>query len=594
MPRAGDAYLVGPIPQTHNPLHRMNPEIPRLQVDVEAFIEQWKQFFDEYLLDIIFQVTGLDLRSLRDFFDGIDFTLGTFDPVAALEQFAENINATGVITALDQLFRDAVAGIPGATIPDVEDRLQFLTTGTGLFDSSALNNIGNIPQISIGRVVDTATDSVQDFFDFMFGSLTGQTSVGAAATNVSDQTGEMSATLAAHGAMLDQLISQRTGGGNSGLFSSDDFERTAATDLGGTTFWTQTYSGSGTNVLAIPNGHDAAWVQNVTTDRRCIARRTATADQTAQTDYIVVSMVITSPVITPTWWGANDSFNDLYNRMNSAGTHYVRAKITHNEASLFYAAGGAESQLGSTVSTTQAIGVKFDLVCGTAGGLRVFQIKKNGAIIFSHTDSGALTSAGATFRGWGFGMGGGDQVPSAITNVTIADNTATSTVGCGARIYRSSTSGVAVSTATTNGVLLPTNVFDATERKTNDITVDTTNGKLTVSIEGWYHVVLRAQASATLRSTNASAGNQHITPLLYKNGSINQRGTTVSVALDGLSNELGVDAICSSFLVYLVAGDYVQGGHRNQAAGMLSRNWIGDAGGVGTFLSIGLVNRSQL
>jgi hypothetical protein len=96
MPRAADASLLGglQLPTDRSPLNRINYQPPKVTFDVEAFIEQWKIFFEQYAIPIIKDLTGIDLGFLAQLFDGIDLDT----PGAILGAIAQAL--LGVVDAI--------------------------------------------------------------------------------------------------------------------------------------------------------------------------------------------------------------------------------------------------------------------------------------------------------------------------------------------------------------------------------------------------------------------------------------------------------------------------------------------------------------
>lgn len=68
MPRAGDAFLHGAMPVSHDPSKRINYQPNPLSVD---FIGIWTSFVRDKLLDIIYAVTGLNLKSWDAFLNSL-------------------------------------------------------------------------------------------------------------------------------------------------------------------------------------------------------------------------------------------------------------------------------------------------------------------------------------------------------------------------------------------------------------------------------------------------------------------------------------------------------------------------------------------
>lgn len=67
MPRAGDAFLTGALPQSHDPLSRIDFQGIAKEFDLTALFTQVTSLFTDYLIPIIEDITGLDLSSPEAF-----------------------------------------------------------------------------------------------------------------------------------------------------------------------------------------------------------------------------------------------------------------------------------------------------------------------------------------------------------------------------------------------------------------------------------------------------------------------------------------------------------------------------------------------
>ncbi|MCT7364046.1 hypothetical protein A7G45_31675 [Mycolicibacterium llatzerense] len=169
-----------------------------------------------------------------------------------------------------------------------------------------------------------------------------------------------------------------------------------------------------------------------------------------------------------------------------------------------------------------------------------------------------------------------------LSAVLVSDYIIPTYVGSTARLYRTSTSTVSLGSSGSNTVM--GSVFGVIDYATADLTVDLTTSKITVSVEDTYLVKIRAKINM---GTNSSTANQLITPLLYKNGSIREYGQPalrwITVA-NAATDQGGMNAMSSEFIVYLKPGDYIQPGwnNLNVSGGTLT----GEATGTQTYLEI--------
>jgi hypothetical protein len=220
--------------------------------------------------------------------------------------------------------------------------------------------------------------------------------------------------------------------------------------------------------------------------------------------------------------------------------------------------------------------------------------KVDSTVTFSSARRSAAVSMDRQHSSGFFGWGAADYDSFRIANISMSDYVVPTYIGSGAHIYRSSTSAVTIiKTATSQ--LLPTSLFDNTEKSTADITVDLTNGKFTVANAGWYGFTFRAALNAPLTSGGGGSSRIQQYWLLYKNGSIHKWGNSYFSVVDSASVTHGVDAVFNSGEVYLAAGDTIQMGYNNGAAlHSSSGNFVGDATGGKTHFEISLLNRSTL
>lgn len=177
-----------------------------------------------------------------------------------------------------------------------------------------------------------------------------------------------------------------------------------------------------------------------------------------------------------------------------------------------------------------------------------------------------------------------------LATLTISDYVNPAYVGSGAVIARTSTSAVTVSATT---AVIPNNFYNTTQSSTPDITVDLATGKFTVSLDGWYLVKVGILTNVTA-ATNSQG---KVSPVLYRNGSVSRVGLPTAFAqmntAAGGNLSMPANGISDSFPVYLNAGDYVQSGYAI-GSGSSTRQLTGDSAGTGTYMSITLINRSQL
>lgn len=212
---------------------------------------------------------------------------------------------------------------------------------------------------------------------------------------------------------------------SAGLNSTDNFERTNANDLG-SLLWAQTYidMGAGAGKLAIPDGHNASWIDTGNGNYRGIARRINPADQHTQSTDQVLTWT-TGP--TPTegiLLFSQGAFDDFYVRMSDDQQSYVRFAFGNDAIYANYATAGPTSELplGQISASTAVANEPFSI---HAIG-RSFSVYQFGSLLGVIPDNKLVTILTSNNKGWGFGMQAGARffgqtTPGNIADITIAD-----------------------------------------------------------------------------------------------------------------------------------------------------------------------------
>lgn len=239
------------------------------------------------------------------------------------------------------------------------------------------------------------------------------------------------------GSTTGQIISRGRGQSgtynwSTGLNGGDNFERSAPSDLGGSTFWeTQFLAGSNVNGYdAIADGHQAAWVDTGGTTAYALHRRAATADATTLTDNQFVTLTAgTIAAETTPVFSNDDAATFLINRMSSDFANMVMVglfSVTGNhKAEWVMRRNGTFSNVGTNTNITQSPGDVWAL--GSVG--RLFTLYKNGSSVSTWNDTGNASLLGGTARGWGWGhqaaqqqFGTAQTTPGSVADVRIQDN----------------------------------------------------------------------------------------------------------------------------------------------------------------------------
>lgn len=407
--------------------------------------------------------------------------------------------------------------------------------------------------------------------DGLVNKLTGLVGSGWGQADADQAVADTQATLAAAVAAIQAMQTQNTNNGFNGNSAIIDFSTRANASSMGADF-TQTYSGAGSTTTGITNG--AVTTQPVVgSPRTCIYVYNALQ---FTTDYQKVGQVFSSaPNIQ---FAGNNASNTITARSNSAGTSYVFVELEKNTARLGCVVSGSRTVwttlgVGGSGSFSFKAGQVYWLVCGTAGGIRTYQVLEGSTPIISWTEVGTASQMGASYRH----PGGGTYVYSAGAAVitagsfvafAFADNTPATVLGNGFKVYNSSTSNVSI---TGGSGRFPNNFFNATDKMSNGIGYAAgSNNAITINKTGWWIFTIRAFSSDSL-GTGSDYGVD-----LYLSTSIKVRGGRV------MGSITGDEAMPQyTFIEYFTAGDVVSPGYDFKT----TKNWKGDAGGTQSYFS---------
>src|SRR5689334_13919904 len=146
MPTAGDAYLKGSLPAPNNPLNRLQLGTFNTKIDPLQIITQWTQFLEDYLLDIIKDVTGIDLSALQPVLDALNQLFGDLNPLSG------TFNPLDAVTTFIDLMVEVGASLPMALIQELTGftgGIPILNQLIGLFPGTAggLTGLGGLGSI---------------------------------------------------------------------------------------------------------------------------------------------------------------------------------------------------------------------------------------------------------------------------------------------------------------------------------------------------------------------------------------------------------------------------------------------------------------
>jgi hypothetical protein len=347
-----------------------------------------------------------------------------------------------------------------------------------------------------------------------------------------------------------------------------------------TTDWPVTYTGSGTSVLAISGGN-------------AVMQAGTGGDITALVNYVTPTnsdYQVFQATIAGLPQGAAKTLAAV--RMNAAKTSYVYAGISLSGFSLNW-------ELGCYVSGTKTVfatgtgaplNFTFKLLAGVGGNPYRFVGLSGGTTVFDYTDGSHVSQVGASYRYFGFKSttdNSGQYVPAPGSFVGCYDDSPGAVAGSGIEQYSTAGSTSLAGFSIGTPYKFPSNFFDTTARCSSDLSYS--GNAVTIGKSGWY--------TATIRSTIAvviSSGNFYTSPVVFKNtGAYRAGAPAISGNFVGAHVETG--AIGGSVEFYASSGDVIEPGFlvESYVGGIVSSaNATGDAGGIRTYWTVALSNRS--
>lgn len=200
-----------------------------------------------------------------------------------------------------------------------------------------------------------------------------------------------------HAARITYLESLQSAGNK----INDEFLRTAS-NLGPN--WHQTYSGGGAGVWQTDG--DYAFLNKSGFGDRAVLCRYIGSPAVTSTDTQKIIAVLGSKGQDNSLLGLH-SHIDLYGRMDTAETNWIRARFSSNGGvSLTRNLGGVITDLATITVDPVSAGATLILYCGTDDGIRFFRIEINGVAILGGPAapiSDSTSNYGASYRGYGHG-----------------------------------------------------------------------------------------------------------------------------------------------------------------------------------------------
>lgn len=558
--------------------------------DQDTILERFKEKF----IGTMGSGTSVFTRStgpLASVWSGLRRQPGLPMPVAILEAFLQRVFGTSTLwSSMASLLDDAETF--WGRFQSFWGGVDFTESGWNLGDAldqfidTSITPRGRLAELVDGRLSDIQSpNSLLDTWQQFRNALRGRPdSSPATAADSAAEIADLAATTAALSAAVAALGANQDGSANSGLVGGDDLERVAPTDLGGSSYWVENVIEGSAGGMAIPGGHDAEWLHSGTSGREIEYHTGVAAHVETVTDYQKFTLVIGQQ--TPEVGNTSGQFAHLKIKVreNAAGTQYVFVRLrgpglfTASKVQFGYRNGGSEVLVGSDADMTQSVGARLSVESGTFGGVRIYRLLKNDAVILTWPDIGALSAVGASNRRWSWsaragGSFSGTQVaPASVARIIIVDNVPAPVVGSGLEVYRANTGSVSVSNGDQQ---IPNSFFDTVVARSPDITWSASTSTATISKTGWYHITVGLSSTATIGATGYGMA------AIFVNGTIRKYGNSVNTTSTGsISSD---QHYLASATLYLTAGDTIRAGSYRSG---LSHSFVGDTAGAKSYFSV--------
>jgi hypothetical protein len=363
--------------------------------EVVAFFQRLRAFLSADFLDPDFNLAG----AVEEFIDSVLLPRGRLAEL--VDGVLPDIQAPALITEV----RDAVGGVIGASLADMENRLQHLATGTGLLDATWLDNIDLIPVLPDHRV-----PGLELTRDNIVGRLFGWLGSGFSHDDESNALGQQTDVVITHTAQVDMLWAALNGLAaevhevtlNS---YTDNFSRSGS-NLGSN--WGEHYNTGGFHWEC--NGSDAV-VDRDAFNTDCRNYNVFTLG-TSGTDYQTITVNLGSAPTSTI--GGHNGGNLACGRMSADGSSRIEFFVRANRAwELAKVIAGSRTVMSSgTLSVVPGAGSLLTLVCGdkAASNPRSYSCKVGTTVVVPMSTFGDSTSNyGSSYRYMGNGgdMDGG-------------------------------------------------------------------------------------------------------------------------------------------------------------------------------------------
>lgn len=599
MPRSLDP-IGAQLPVSHNALERISPIPPRLDLpSLEEMIEQWGQAFEKYGIPAIKELTGIDLTGTAEFLDFVGAQLGLIDGaglqafIAFLGDFLGDLDFTDLPTP------EEAWGQVVSTFIEPLNQLLSITTWQTFVDQIVGTGSGNPFTEAVARLLGfgstastansnagTALNQANDWITGFYNAFTGQLKSEVTVAEAKLQVAAIAETQSDHTTALTDLQAQLDREKFQGVSGIDSFDR-VGTDLGGASFWKETWTGLSDGARLETNGSEAVPIDNASSNAVRAGRFRCTSAEFGSTLTDHQKITVSCGAKTPQGpIGASTQQNlRIYFRMNTSETRYGFVEIGGNNLAQWgYRNGGSEVMVGSPFGCAlPTVGTRFIVEAGVGNHPEHYRLWRNNTVVGQPwDDSGGLVASGDGNRGWGWGVQfgtwmfatGDPQVsPPSVAAVSVSDNAPASVPGSSCRISRLSGSNVSAAGTGSAPTALPNGVFDSKDYSSNSIAVNLTTGEITVDKRGTYLVDARWQLSSGINNSN-------VMPPMFKNGTVYSKGLRLYQGTFG--GGLGTDNQQLTVLVQCAPGDVLRLGRTNSA----SYNITADGTGSDTYFSV--------
>lgn len=598
-------------------------------------LDEADDWFQNFVDGLIGALTGIPIigGAFQMVFDNLEILVNT-----AEDAFANAMDALGDVGQLiSDLWNNAAAvigAIPQALVTGLTGILNSIgTQATNAWNTvtALASNLLAAPAAVIGSIVSVVVDGVAtmgQFLSQLWEGLTGQTGSNKTVANVKTGAGTLVTAAAtaqatantangnaataqtaannaqatatnaenqsvANAAELAKLTAANKGG-NFGVYAYDNFDYVNNSNPDPTQ-WLCTSNGAG-GLRA--DGSKLYWSDsgNAATTWFC---RFLTKTSSS---YQVVSTVLDAPLVETPIPTNNQAYIYLVGRLKSDWSSYVYLRIGYNSLSIWKVAAGQEVQIGNTVSYTPKVGDTVQLVLGNPDTSDIRQFKalvNNNPILTPPADTtfygGFLSVEDATNNTWSgivaqanARVGGGQTTPGALSIFSVADNKGAPILGSGIQASRSTGTAATISSGDN---VFPIGWF-STFDKTPDLEYSNSGGavnRVTVSVEGWYEVVINQYGDADVGASPADSSRK-ICAMLWKGAGNGARAPHRYTNKVGWRTADRFFGFSGTFHVYLKPGEWIEPGYSSDTDSGTTGLMTGNS--AQTWFSMSLLNRS--